>query len=237
MIDLRKQKLLILAPHPDDEILGCGGLIKKIKDAGGKVYVLFLSVGTTEDYSKNGKSTGSERMREIEAVAKLLQYDDYAIAFTGKDYHLRMDTVAQKDLIHAIERGSSISIDRAKPTIIATTHANDYNQDHKACAEALFAATRPTPKSIKASPDLILGYESTATAQWASVPSFNPNFFTGLSKIELGAKIEALQLYASQIRADGHQRSPEGLTALATYRGFQAGVAYAEAYFSYRMVL
>jgi N-acetylglucosamine malate deacetylase 1 len=237
MIDLRGQKLLILSPHPDDEVLGCGGLIKKIKNAGGKVYVLFLTVGTTEDYSKSGKSTDTERMAEIEKVAKFFDYDDYAVAFSGGEYHLRLDTLPQKELIHAIERGSRISIDKIKPTIIATTHPNDYNQDHRVCAQALFAATRPTPQTLKASPKLILGYESTVTAQWASVPTYNPNFFVSLNKTELEAKIKAMALYASQLRSDGHQRSASGITAAAEYRGFLAGEQFAEAYFSYRNVI
>ena len=237
MIDLRKQKLLILSPHPDDEVLGCGGLIKKIKDAGGKVYVLFLTVGTTMDYSSNGKSTDSERIAEIEKVAKFLHYDDYAIAFSGNDFHLRLDTIPQKELIHTIERGSKLSIDKISPTILATTHPNDYNQDHRVTAQALFAATRPTPKKLKASPDYILGYESTNTAQWASVPNINPNFFVGMNKKELSAKIKEMDLYKSQVRSEGHQRSAYGITAAASYRGFQAGEEFAEAYFSYRIVV
>src|SRR4051812_37714177 len=130
MLDLRKQKLLVVAPHPDDEILGCGGLIKKIKDAGGKVYVLFLTVGTTADYSRSGKSTDEERIQEIENVAKYLDFDGFEIAFPGNEYHLRLDTLPQKDVIGAIEKNTSVSIDVIKPTIIATTHPNDYNQDH-----------------------------------------------------------------------------------------------------------
>ena len=88
MINLRDQTLLIIAPHPDDEILGCGGLIKRIKEEGGKVYVLFMTVGTTVDYSSKGKSSYQERIKEIEKVAKFMQYDDYAIAFPGNNHHL-----------------------------------------------------------------------------------------------------------------------------------------------------
>jgi LmbE family N-acetylglucosaminyl deacetylase len=237
MLDLRKQKLLVVAPHPDDEILGCGGLMKRIKDAGGKVYVLFLTVGTTTDYSHAGKSTDKERIKEIKNVAKFLDYDGYEIAFPGNQYHLRLDTVPQKELIGAIEKNTKVSIDVIKPTIIATTHPNDYNQDHRVCAQAVFAATRPTPQTLKASPRLILGYESTVTAQWASIPTHNPNFFVSLTEQELSAKIQALQLYVSQLRADGHQRSSVGITAAAQYRGFQAGEHFAEAYFSYRQII
>src|SRR5947199_322617 len=105
MIALNDKKLLIISPHPDDEVLGCGGLISKIKAGGGKVYVLFLTVGDTEDYRKEGMSSGSERMREIESVAKYMNYDDFRIAFQGNQYHLRLDQLAQLDLMKELENG------------------------------------------------------------------------------------------------------------------------------------
>src|SRR4051812_37271375 len=90
MIDLKNQILLVISPHPDDEVLGSGGLIKRIKDEGGKVYVLFLTVGVTVEYSQKGISTESERLKEIEEAAKYLKYDDYRIVFIGEDYHLKL---------------------------------------------------------------------------------------------------------------------------------------------------
>ena len=118
-MELAKQTLLVIAPHPDDEILGCGGLIKKIKDAGGKVYVLFLTVGDTHDFSNKGLSTGKERQKEIEKVAKFLKFDDYYLAFGGNDHHLKLDLWGQKALMDMIERGSSVSLEKVKPTIVA----------------------------------------------------------------------------------------------------------------------
>ncbi len=106
MMGLQDETLLIIAPHPDDEVLGCGGLIKKIKKQGGKVYVLFLTVGDTEDYRKEGLSTSSERMREIERVAKFMKYDDYRVAFPGNKYHLQLDNVPQIEIMKELENGS-----------------------------------------------------------------------------------------------------------------------------------
>src|SRR3989344_9283508 len=81
---LIKQRLLVVAPHPDDEVIGCGGLIQKIKEGSGKVYILFLTVGETRDFSKKGISSLATRKKEIEKVAKFLQYDDYDIALEGE---------------------------------------------------------------------------------------------------------------------------------------------------------
>ncbi len=237
MLDLKRQTLLVLAPHPDDEVLGCAGLIQRLKNVGGRVYVLFLTVGYTKDYTTKGLSTEKERRAEIEKVAKLLKYDDYEIAYPGRKYHLRLDQLPQKDLISRIENSGRISLDKIKPTIVATTHPGDYNQDHRSCAQAVFAATRPTPRAHKESPSIILGYDSVATAEWASVPARQSNFFIALSASELRKKIHAMKLYKSQIRNSGHQRSAFGIKTIAQYRGFQAGMNLAEGYFTYRLVI
>ena len=114
MLNIDRQTLLVMAPHPDDEVLGCGGLIKRIKDNGGKVYVVFLTVGNTKDYSKSGSSTIQERIKEIEKVAKFLKYDDYKIVFPGDEFHLKLDQMPKKDLISEIENGQRISLNKIK---------------------------------------------------------------------------------------------------------------------------
>ena len=111
MISFKDQKVLILAPHPDDEVFGAGGLIHRIKREGGKVYILYLTVGTTRDFSKRGGSTEKERVREIEKAAKFLKYDGWKIAFPGNDYHMKLDSVPQLHLINEIERGDKISLE------------------------------------------------------------------------------------------------------------------------------
>ena len=103
MLSFKDKKVLIISPHPDDEVIGCGGLISKIKENGGKVYVLFLTNGDTNDFSAVGKSTSRQRNNEIEKVAKFLKFDDYEIAFEGNSYHLRLDKVPQIEIISKIE--------------------------------------------------------------------------------------------------------------------------------------
>ncbi len=176
MIPLNKQRLLVIAPHPDDEVLGCGGFIRRIKDEGGKVFILFLTVGTTKDFSRSGISTDSQRILEIKKVASFLKFDGWRIAFPGDDYHLKLDNIPQKDIIHEIERGEQISIQTIKPTIILTPQSADYNQDHRACTEAVFAVTRPAPNDLKPLQRVVLGYESVP-AEWSIFPPSTPNFF------------------------------------------------------------
>lgn len=237
MVDLKNQRLLVIAPHPDDEILGCGGLIKRIKEAGGKVYVLFMTVGTTQDYTSKGISTHDERLTEIENVAKFLNYDDYSIAFPGNGHHLRLDNIPQLELISAIERGQKVSIEKVKPSIIATPQTTDYNQDHRASALATMTASRPAPEEAKQLISMVITYEFMATALWSIDKPSTPNIFLELTHEHLNTKLKAMELYQSQTREGFNPRAPESIRSLAFTRGSQTGVQAAEAFFGYRTII
>lgn len=231
MLNLAKQRLLVVAPHPDDEVLGCGGLIKRVKDSGGSVFVLFVTVGDTKDYSAQGGSTKTERVKEIKSVAKVLGFD-YEIALPGNEYHLKLDQVPQLKLICLVEE----HIQAFRPTILATTQVQDYNQDHRACAQAVFAATRPAPLSDRYIPDVILGYRSVVTSGWSETQLSNPNLHLELSVQDVSAKARALDLYRSQVRGKGHQRTSEAIGHISSMVGLGAGVDRAESYVIYRLL-
>lgn len=236
VLDLRKQKLLVVTPHPDDEVLGCAGLIKRIKDEGGKVYIVFITIGNTKEYSKAGNSTMKERMREIEEVAKFLKYDDYRIVFPGDQFHLKLDQLPQKDLMSEIEDGSRVSLNKIKPTIVALPHLTDYNQDHRSVTNAVLASTRPAPNNLKPLQRTVLGFESVPTADWWHTPH-DINFFIPLSDSDLEVKLSALKIYRSQLRSGYHPRSILSMKNLAYFRGMQIGEKAAEAFYCYRYIL
>lgn len=236
MLNFKKQKLLVISPHPDDEVLGCGGLIKRIKDEGGQVYVIYLTVGTTKDHSENGGSTIQERQKEIERVAKFLKYDDYRIAFLGNNFHLRLDQIPKKDLISEIENGANISLNKTMPTIVTTPQHLDYNQDHNSCTQAVFAATRPMPDELKSLQEIVLGFESVPTADWWSAPH-NTNLSVDLTDNDLETKLSALSIYKSQVRSGYHPRSLRSMRNLAYFRGMQVGKKAAEAFCCYRYII
>lgn len=236
MFQIQNQTLLVISPHPDDEVLGCGGLIKRVKDNGGKVYILYMTVGDTDDYRKNGMSTGDERLKEIEKVAKFLKYDDYSIAFPGNKYHLRLDSVPQLEIMRVLENGP-LSLNKLKPDIVATPYLSDYNQDHRASTMALFAAARPAPEDTKPLQKTILGYESVPTAGWWDTQGKIMNCYLPLTEKELQVKLDALNLYNSQVRNGSHPRSLNSIKVLAQFRGIESGSIAAEAYFSYRNIL
>ena len=233
-MDLSKKKLLIVAPHPDDEVIGCGGLISKIKSLGGKVFIIYLTVGTTKDFSKKGVSTGDERIGEIKKVARFLNIDDWRIAFEGDEYHLKLDQLSQLEIITQIEKGERISLEKTRPDIIAFPWKGDYNQDHRTASTAAFSACRPSPKASKFIPDVILSYEEPMY-QWTQSGGFVPNFFVTLSRKNINDKIKAMSLYTSQKRGDGFLRGPRSLESLAALRGATVGTDFAEAYYSYKI--
>jgi len=236
MVSLKNKILFVIAPHPDDEVLGCGGLIGKIKKENGKVYVLFMTNGTTLDFSSRGISTQSEREKEMKEVANFLHYDDYKIAFPGSDYHLRLDRLPQKDIMFEIEQGKKISLQKIRPDIIAFPAQGDYNQDHVAISRAAFAACRPTQRQNKFIPNIVLSYEEV-TDFWAQHQKPNINFFVALSDREIINKVRALNIYKSQMRGNGHPRNENAINSLAILRGSAIGADFAEGFHCLKLIL
>lgn len=235
MLKLKGQKLLVITPHPDDEVIGCGGLIAKAKEEKAKVFVLFLANGDSKDFSKARKSTGNERMKEIEKVAKFLKYDDFSVAFGGNSHHLKLDKVARLDLINAIERSCAVSIEKIRPTMVLFPQFDSYSQDHQAAAAATFAACRPSNGELKFQPSFVASYEIPAD-QWSLTKVPSPNFFIKLQSIHINKKIAALRLYKSQVRKHPNPRSEEALRSLAHIRGAQSDAKLAEAFFCHKFL-
>ena len=236
MINFKGQKLLVIAPHPDDEVIGCAGLIQKIKQAGGNVYVLFITVGDTKDFTINGISSLKERKKEIEKVSTFLKYDDYDIAFEGNDYHLKLDMLGQKKLMDVIERDSKVSLEKIRPSIVVFPSFFSYNQDHRVAAYAAFASLRPSDKKLKHFVPNVLSYEEAADL-WSLENKNIQNVFVSLSQKEIDRKLEALELYSSQARPFPNLRSLQALKTLAVLRGSQTGSEHAEAYTVHRITV
>lgn len=237
MIPLSQQRLLVIAPHPDDEVFGCGGLIRRVKQEGGEVYVLFLTVGTTWDFSSSGRSTWSERVEELERVADFLGYDGYRLAFPGDDHHLKLDVLPRRDLIDAIERGHEISLEALKPTMLLTPGLHDYNQDHWAVHEATIAATRPGAPEFKTHQPYVATYELPYSGWARGGPAEQPQFHVALTDADMDAKVKALELYASQLKSACGPLSVHGVRTLAAQRGIQCGARWAESFHLLRLVI
>ena len=225
-----EQRLLIIAPHPDDEVLGCGGLISKVKRNNGKVHVLIMCVGDSHQYG--GKSEAKVRITEMEKVMRYLKIDSFHLALPGNKFHLKLDMVPQKDLIDVIESGD-VSIASTKPTIVCIPYRYSTHQDHVAVSRASFTACRPVGSKRKIIPPVVLSYEQPET-NWTRT-RFHPNFYVDISD-HLNKKVTAISKYSSQIRAGSHPRTIENIKMMAETRGAEVGVSAAEAYECHRFL-
>jgi len=235
MLQFKGENVLIIAPHPDDEVLGCGGLITKVKGAGGTVYVQFIVVGNTKDFSRKGRSNAKERTREIQSVMRYLRIDRYHIGFSER-HHLRLDRVGQRSIMQLLERDSPVSIERVKPTIVVYPSPYSYNQDHVIVARAAHATLRPAESTTKHFVPTVLAFEVPAD-DWSLHHQQVPNYFVRLTQREIETKRKALTLYTSQVRPFPNPRSEQAVTALAQLRGSLCDAPFAEAFLVYRHVV
>ena len=203
-------EILIIAAHPDDEVLGMGGTIKKLCKNNIKLCV--ISEGATAQYS-------NEKMIQVRKEACMKSGKILGISsFDFFDFpDMKLDSIPQLEINKKIEK----VIERFKPQIIYTTPDNDYNKDHKIVYESTLVAARPITKCIKQ----ILSYE---IPNYVKNP-FEANVYENISK-EFTTKIKAFKQFKSEIRKMPHPRSFEYIEALAKLRGMESGFLKAEAF-------
>jgi len=230
------KKVLIVAPHPDDEVFGCGGLIAKLKRLNSEVYVLFVTVGVTKDFSPKGGSGPKEREKEIQKVAEFYDFADYELALPGNEYHLKLDSLPNSKLISLIERESKCSLQNIRPDMVICPDFDDYNQDHRALYSAVITATRPADNQFKAFQPTVLTYELPYSNWGHSDAPERATLYVELTDEDFACKVEALKFYSSQLKSVKSPLSVNGITALACYRGMQTQSTYAEAYKIKRLI-
>ena len=228
LISFKNARLLVIAPHADDEVLGCGGLISKIKSVGGKVFVLIFNVGSIEKY--NNKKFTDLRKKEAAAAMKFLKVDRYDTIFDSPNDNRYLDAKPLHELISKIETESKVSLTKIKPTIVAIPSINSHHQDHIHIFKACIAALRPLNKPII---DTVISYEAPEHSRWSASGVFQPNLYIDIEK-HLTRKISAFYKYKSQIRIGG--RDKHTIKNHAEYRGKEAGRKICEAYFVHRLI-
>ena len=215
-----KDKVLVIAAHPDDEVLGCGGTIRRLANEKKDVYVAILGEGITSRYKNTNKKKTDELKRGSYKASKLLgAKDTFLFGFPDN----RLDTVALLDIVKKVEH----LIKQIKPTIIFTHHSSDLNIDHKIVHQAVLTATRPVEGTIVRG---VYMFEVPSSTEWSFgqfKPSFSPNVFYDISKT-VNIKIEALKAYKSELRKFPHPRSPEALLAISRKWGSVVGFKAAE---------
>lgn len=229
-MDLRNKTLLVIAPHPDDDVAGCGGLIARVKEQGGRVYLVVMTLGDAPQYG--GSSVAHVRMDELRAVQEYLGIDGIDVLFPGEDYHLKLDHLPQKTLIDAIEQKGKFALNTVKPDIVAVPAKGSYHQDHEATFTAAFTACRPRPGDMKPFSPAFIAYEGPYLC-WTHEAAFTPNLFVDISS-QIKKKMGAMALYKSQLRPRLHPFSEENIERYAAMRGRSVGVEFAEAFVLYR---
>lgn len=218
--------ILVVAAHPDDEVLGCGGSIAKHSQQGDSVHVVILAEGVT---SRDTQRNPEERKSELSALAKMAHQASEILGVMSLSLHNlpdnRMDSCDLLDIIKLIEK----AINQHHPDIIYTHHPGDVNVDHRRIHEAVVTACRPLPDNqIKT----LLFFEIASSTEWQtphSAPAFTPNWFVDISDT-LKIKLKALETYQSEMCPWPHPRSLTALEYLAKWRGSTVGVEAAEAF-------
>lgn len=222
------KKIILIAAHPDDELLGSAGTLLSYKAKGYQIKIIFLSDGESSRNISEKKKILLIKKRKIQAikVSKLCKFKE---PIFGPFPDNKLDTVPLIKIVKFIEN----EIKKFKPTILITHNENDLNIDHKLTFKAVVTATRPSTKTFVKSIYCFETPSSTENNFSGIKVNFNPNLYFDISKY-IKKKIELLKIYKKEIRVYPHSRSLEGVKVLAKYRGAQIGVKYAEAFFILR---
>ncbi len=218
-------KVLVVAAHPDDEVLGCGGTIPRLAREGHDVYIAILGEGITSRYQRRKQADPTRvdalHTRSIQ-VAELLGAKDL---FTYRLPDNRFDTVP---LLRAIKIIEDLVADLV-PEVIYSHHGGDLNIDHVAVHRAVLTATRPMPGQPVRE---IYAFEVPSSTEWSFQrfePNFRPDVFVDISDT-LSIKVQAMAHYETEARSFPHPRSAEAIRVIARRWGTVAGFDAVEAF-------
>ncbi|WPB87441.1 PIG-L deacetylase family protein [Sediminicoccus rosea] len=222
-------RVLVVAAHPDDEVLGCGGTLARHVEAGDSVAVMFL----TDGVGARGNSPEAEparRAREASARAALSILGVCEIVF-GNLPDNQIDSVPLLRVAQAVE---AVARER-QPDLVYTHHIGDLNVDHRLAHQAVLTAFRPQPGQARPT---ILAFETASSTEWQSVAAglaFQPNWFEPIEG-QLERKLDSLKAYGQEMRPWPHARSLTAVEHLARWRGATIGCAAAEAFMLVRRI-
>jgi LmbE family N-acetylglucosaminyl deacetylase len=225
-LPLLGESVLVVAAHPDDEVLGCGGTVARLTSHGIKVNVIIAAEGLTsrkENASHPNKLSKLQELRDSAVLANNILGVNKLIFLNLPDN--RLDSLERLDLIKTLEE----HVERLRPSVVLTHHSGDVNVDHRRLHEAVITACRPIPNHCV---KLILAFEVSSSTEWQpcqSAPFFQPNLYIDISNY-LDCKLKALECYSKEMRDWPHSRSIQAQVIKTKYRGSQVGVEAAETF-------
>jgi LmbE family N-acetylglucosaminyl deacetylase len=218
--------ILVVAAHPDDEVLGCGGTIAGLAAAGHDVHLAILGEGISSRHGRREEASAADlQALQADAQAAAAALGARGVVFGGLPDN-RFDQVALLDVIKQVEAW----VATYRPAAIYTHHPGDLNVDHGVVFRAVLTATRPGAASVTV-PD-VYAFEVASSTEWSFQridPPFRPSVFVDISAT-LDRKIAAMECYRSERRGAPHPRSPDALRAAAARWGSVAGMPAAEAF-------
>lgn len=221
------KNILVVAAHPDDEALGCGGTVARLTDKGNNIHLLCLTNGVSARQG-TGETEKTQRNEALHEAGNILGFKSVQCLDLPDN---KMDSMPLLDIVQQIE----LVIAKLKPDTIFTHYLHDLNIDHKLTSQAVLTATRPQQgQSVKE----ILMFEVPSSTEWfygSAQSHFKPNVFFDVSNY-LSQKLAALQSYDEEMRDFPHPRSYEAIEALAKVRGAEVGVMAAESFMLARKV-
>lgn len=217
--------ILVLATHPDDEVLGCGGVMARHAAAGDEVHVLIMSRGVEELFGPELIARTRAELAASNGVigVKTATFLDFPAP--------KLDTVPGHQLADALLG----ELRKIRPDVLYIPHQGDLHSDHKATFWAALVAARPTGGAF---PSRVLCYETLSETEWGaptSAEAFVPTVFVNIAEF-VPIKLRAMACYETQLQAPPHPRSLKAIEALAIYRGGAVSVAAAEAFMLVREV-
>lgn len=225
------KEVLVVAAHPDDELLGLGGTIRRLVNEGVICRALIIGEGITSRAGKRSEADARELEELREDAVKASKIVGYSSIDLCQFPDNRLDSVDLLDVIKTV----SEYMEKYNPDTIFTHHHGDLNIDHRVVCEAVITACRPVGNyNVKR----IYAFETPSSTEWNYTyeEPFVPNVYFDVTDT-VTSKVDAMRCYRSESTVYPHPRSSEALLALASYRGSNVGVRYAEGFELLREVL
>jgi LmbE family N-acetylglucosaminyl deacetylase len=218
-------KILIVASHPDDEILGCGATVARLVKEGHEAYILILGEGlTSRGFVKEIELLNLAE--QVKKAGKIIGVENPIFRYNFKDNSF--DSIPLLEIVKAIENVKNEIL----PDIIFTHFKDDLNIDHRLTYHAVITATRPLlGETVKE----IYSFEIPSSTEWAFPTSFSPDVFWDVTDT-IKLKFDALKEYDGEIRNYPHPRSLEIIELKAKLWGATMGIPYAEAFKTVRVI-
>ena len=221
-----KQRVLVLAPHPDDELLGVGGTIARGSAEGAEIFVAILTKGYPPRYSED---FDTQTRSQVLKAHELLGVKDTAMLSLPS---AGVDTIPQQDVNTELDK----LFKQFNPDVVYMPFVGDIHRDHQLFAHATMVASRPFAST---SPTTLYAYETLSETNWNApylTPGFTPNVFVDISEY-LEVKLRAMACVNTQLKEFPHERSLEALESLAKLRGTRIHRHAAEAFVLIRQII